>query len=103
LALLERAMSGTAEIDELANADWTLEARLSAALEKLDLSVTPDTDLTTLSGGQRTRAALAALIFAEPDLILLDEPTNNLDIAGRAAVAEMLAGWRGAAIVVSHD
>src|SRR5690606_31933330 len=47
--------------------------------------------------------ALAALILAEPALILLDEPTNNLDAEGRAAVAELLARWRGAAIVVSHD
>ena len=103
LALLERATNGTADVDELADADWTLEPRLEAALEKLGLAVGPDTALSTLSGGQRTRAALAALVFAEPDLILLDEPTNNLDAEGRTAVAEMLAGWRGAAIVVSHD
>ena len=47
--------------------------------------------------------ALAALVFAEPDFILLDEPTNNLDRAGRASVIELLAGWRAGAIVVSHD
>src|SRR5690606_27588233 len=44
-----------------------------------------------------------ALLFAEPDMILLDEPTNNLDADGRAAVAELLRKWRGGAIVVSHD
>jgi ATPase subunit of ABC transporter with duplicated ATPase domains len=103
LALLDKAMVGSASVDELAEADWTLEARLSAALETLGLPVGPETLLSTLSGGQRTRAALAALVFAEPDLILLDEPTNNLDADGRLAVADMLAGWRGAAIVVSHD
>ena len=56
-----------------------------------------------MSGGQQTRAALAALLFQKPDLILLDEPTNNLDRDGRQAVADMLAKWQGAAVVVSHD
>jgi ATPase subunit of ABC transporter with duplicated ATPase domains len=46
---------------------------------------------------------LAALVFAEPDFLLLDEPTNNLDREGREAVIALLAGWRGGAIVVSHD
>jgi len=63
----------------------------------------PETPLNALSGGQRTRAALAAMIFAEPDFLLLDEPTNNLDHEGRAAVASLLSGWRGCALVVSHD
>ncbi len=103
LALLERALAGQADADELAEADWTLEARLDEALAALKLDVTPQTLLSELSGGQRTRAALAALLFEAPNLILLDEPTNNLDLDGRAAVAEMLARWRGAAIVVSHD
>ncbi|MBJ3783668.1 ABC-F family ATP-binding cassette domain-containing protein [Devosia sediminis] len=103
LALLERAMAGEASGEELAEADWTLEARLDEALAALALDVGPETLLSTLSGGQRTRAALAALVFDAPDLILLDEPTNNLDADGRAAVAEMLSGWRGAAMVISHD
>ncbi len=103
LDLLARAMAGAADADELAEADWTLEARLDEALDALALEVGPDTLLWTLSGGQRTRAALAALVFDAPDLILLDEPTNNLDADGRAAVADMLAQWRGAAIVISHD
>jgi ATPase subunit of ABC transporter with duplicated ATPase domains len=62
-----------------------------------------DTRLGTLSGGQRTRLGLAALVFAEPDFILLDEPTNNLDRDGRRAVVDLLAGWRTGAVVVSHD
>jgi ATPase components of ABC transporters with duplicated ATPase domains len=103
LALLEKAMNGEADADELAEADWTLEARLEEALAALKLEVNAQTLLSHLSGGQRTRAALAALVFDAPDLILLDEPTNNLDAAGRAAVAEMLVRWRGAAIVISHD
>src|SRR5690606_23360479 len=72
LALLEKAVSGAASAEELAEADWTLEARLDAALDSLKLAVTPQTPLAELSGGQRTRAALAALVFDAPDLILLD-------------------------------
>lgn len=101
LAALRRADAG--EADAWEDADWTLEARLAEALGRAGLNVLPETSLAALSGGQRTRAALAALVFAEPDFLLLDEPTNNLDREGRAAVASLLAGWRGGAIVVSHD
>ncbi len=103
LAVLDRAVSGTATAEELAEADWTLESRLEEALARLGLAVEPSRPLGTLSGGQRTRAALAALVFTEPDFILLDEPTNNLDTDGRRAVVDLLASWRGGAIVVSHD
>ena len=103
LALLRRADEGQATAEELASADWTLGARIEAALGRVDLHATPATPLPTLSGGQRTRAALAGLVLAQPDFILLDEPTNNLDRAGRAAVIDLLAGWRSGAIVVSHD
>ncbi len=103
LALLRRVESGVSSLDEIADADWTLEARIAAALGRLGLDADPQTLLVTLSGGQRTRAALAALVFAEPDFILLDEPTNNLDRAGREAVIGLLAKWRRGAIVVSHD
>ena len=103
LALLRRAERGDADAEELARADWTLEARMAAALDRLGLQAGPETPLSTLSGGQRTRVGLAALVFNEPDFILLDEPTNNLDRDGRRAVIDLVAGWRGGAIVVSHD
>jgi len=103
LALLRKAETGAATADELAEADWTLDARIAESLAKLGLPLPPDTPLARLSGGERTRAALAGAIFAAPDFLLLDEPTNNLDTAGRAAVREALADWRGGAIVVSHD
>lgn len=103
LALLRRAEAGQADLDDLAVADWTLEARIASALARLGLDISAETPLTALSGGQRTRAGLAALIFGEPDFILLDEPTNNLDREGRAAVVKLLAGWRAGALVVSHD
>ncbi|HTV70108.1 MAG TPA: ABC-F family ATP-binding cassette domain-containing protein [Rhizobiaceae bacterium] len=103
LTVLERAARGEAHADELAEADWTLESRLDAALAQVGLDVLPQAPLASLSGGQRTRAGLAALVFAEPDFLLLDEPTNNLDRDGRNAVISFLANWRAGAIVVSHD
>lgn len=103
LSLLRRAENGLASAEELSEADWTLETRLASALADLGLEIEPDTPLEGLSGGQRTRAGLAALVLAEPDFILLDEPTNNLDAEGRDAVIALLERWRKGALVVSHD
>jgi ATPase subunit of ABC transporter with duplicated ATPase domains len=101
--LLRRAGRGDAATDELADVDWTLEDRIVEALARFGLHVAIDAELACLSGGQITRARLAALLFAAPDFLLLDEPTNNLDRAGREIVIDFLAAWRGGAIVVSHD
>lgn len=104
LAAQARILSGEASDDDLAEADWTLETRIDDALTRMGLpDLKPQTSLNALSGGQKTRAALAALIFQEPDLILLDEPTNNLDAQGRDVVLQLLRNWRGGALVVSHD
>jgi ATPase subunit of ABC transporter with duplicated ATPase domains len=81
----------------LAAADWTLEARTASALGRSGPDARPETPLAALSGGQRTRVGLAALVFAEPDFMLLDEPTNNLDGDGRAAVIALVANWRAGA------
>ncbi|MBN9525624.1 MAG: ABC-F family ATP-binding cassette domain-containing protein [Alphaproteobacteria bacterium] len=103
LEILRRAEAGLADADELSRADWTIEERIAAALARVGLDAQIGTCLAALSGGQRTRASLAAVTFAEPDFLLLDEPTNNLDRAGRQAVVDLLAGWRAGAVVVSHD
>ncbi|AHY54311.1 ABC-F family ATP-binding cassette domain-containing protein [Bradyrhizobium japonicum] len=103
LELLRSAERGDASADDIAAIDWTLETRLEAALARLGFDASSDTELSCLSGGQITRVRLAALVFAEPDFLLLDEPTNNLDRDGRKAVTDLLAAWRGGAIVVSHD
>ena len=57
----------------------------------------------TLSGGERARVALAKLLQGATNLVLLDEPTNDLDVASLAAVEEMLLEFGGTAIVVTHD
>ncbi|MGP9812678.1 ABC-F family ATP-binding cassette domain-containing protein [Rhodopseudomonas sp. NSM] len=103
LALVRKAERGEADPGELDKVDWTIEPRLAAALARFGLGADAETSLAALSGGQATRARLAALVFSEPDFLLLDEPTNNLDRDGRRAVIDLLAGWRGGAIVVSHD
>jgi ATPase subunit of ABC transporter with duplicated ATPase domains len=103
LARLRRAEAGTASLEELAEIDWTLEADAQAALALVGLDVPVETPLIALSGGQRTRAALAGATLGEPEFLLLDEPTNDLDAGGRRAVADMLSGWRAGAIVISHD
>jgi ATP-binding cassette subfamily F protein 3 len=65
-----------------------------------DLQNTP---ASALSGGQRSRVALAAVSFAKPHVLVLDEPTNNLDLESVAALAESVQEFKGAVICVSHD
>ncbi|WP_137152413.1 ABC-F family ATP-binding cassette domain-containing protein [Devosia sp. FKR38] len=104
LARLDRLDQGLGSIDDAGSADWSLPGRIESALKSVGLpALALDRPLGTLSGGQRTRLGLARLILAAPDVILLDEPTNNLDAEGRQAVVDLLHHWRGAAIVVSHD
>ena len=99
-----RIEEGRADEDDFAKALWDLDSRIEKALSAVGLPGQHlDRDASTLSGGEATRLALAGLLIAAPDLILLDEPTNNLDAEARRRVAEVLAGWKGGAIVVSHD
>ncbi len=60
-------------------------------------------DASTLSGGEKTKLALAELVAGNHNLLMLDEPSNNLDPPSRTATATALAGWKGSMMLVSHD
>ncbi|MGI5894916.1 MAG: ABC-F family ATP-binding cassette domain-containing protein [Candidatus Merdivicinus sp.] len=62
-----------------------------------------DTEISTLSGGEKTRLALAKLLLSEPELLILDEPTNHLDFKTLLWLEDHLEHYKGAVIVVSHD
>src|SRR5438045_4323703 len=66
-------------------------------------SETLDRQVSTLSGGQKTKLALARLLFQAPDLLLLDEPTNFLDVEATAWLMDFLERYQGALLIISHD
>lgn len=103
-AIQSRLLAGEGDETDLAEADWTLDERLDEALAAVGLCHLPLKRLTaTLSGGEQTRLRLAGLLMARPDLLVLDEPTNNLDADARRIVLDVLGRWAGGVVVVSHD
>lgn len=84
-----------------------LDERLAATLVDLGLETgTPAPEsalMTDLSGGQAARVGLAALLCSRFDVVLLDEPTNDLDLDGLARLEEVVQGMRGGVVLVSHD
>lgn len=96
--------NATEENFNVLNDDWTIEDRCAEALNywqlnKLDLSQ----KIETLSGGQKTKIFLAGISIHQPDLVLLDEPSNHLDISGRELLYEYIQSTKSTLIVVSHD
>ena len=80
---------------------WTWEQRVDEALHRLNLE--PSLPVSSLSGGTRKRVAMARALVARPDVLLLDEPTNHLDVDAIEWLQELLLGWRGALVLISHD
>lgn len=85
--------SGAADLDD----------RLGPVLADLAPEVGPDALMTSLSGGQAARVALAALLLSRFDVVLLDEPTNDLDLDGLARLESFVQGLRAGVVLVSHD
>jgi ATPase subunit of ABC transporter with duplicated ATPase domains len=91
----------------LATGAADLDERLPAVLADLGLdsaAIRPEsTPMTALSGGQAARVGLAALVLSRFDIVLLDEPTNDLDLDGLARLEEFVRDLRGGVVLVSHD
>lgn len=86
------------------NDDWTIEDRCTEALNYWQLN---DFDLSqkmeTLSGGQKTKVFLAGISIHQPELVLLDEPSNHLDITSRQLLYDFVQTTKSTLIIVSHD
>ncbi|MCS5720004.1 ATP-binding cassette domain-containing protein [Herbiconiux sp. CPCC 205763] len=87
----------------LASGAADLEERLPVVLSELGLGVASDALMTDLSGGQAARVGLAALLLSRFDIVLLDEPTNDLDLDGLERLEAFIRGLRGGVVLVSHD
>jgi ATP-binding cassette ChvD family protein len=99
-ALLEEQGKLQDQID--AAGAWELDRALEVAMDALRCPP-GDSDVATLSGGERRRVALCRLLLQKPDLLLLDEPTNHLDAESVAWLERFLQEYPGTVVAVTHD
>jgi ATP-binding cassette ChvD family protein len=89
--------------DKIAAADaWSLERNVEIAMDALRCPP-DDSDVSTLSGGERRRVALCRLLLSHPDLLLLDEPTNHLDAESVDWLERFLQEYAGTVVAITHD
>ncbi|UXP32664.1 ATP-binding cassette domain-containing protein [Reichenbachiella agarivorans] len=106
LQALQEILGGhvTDENMSILNDNWDVEVRCTDALRYWELD---DLDLNhkmeTLSGGQKTKVFLAGISIHQPDLVLLDEPSNHLDVSGRQLLYDFVQSTSSTLVVVSHD
>ncbi len=116
LADLERQMANPADLEGTlaeygrlqevfeARGGYTLESRRELIFAGLGLThIAPERALKSLSGGEKTRVGLAALLLQAPDLLILDEPTNHLDFAGLNWLENYLLSYPHALLMITHD
>ncbi|HIV58008.1 MAG TPA: ATP-binding cassette domain-containing protein [Candidatus Stackebrandtia faecavium] len=106
LAALRAIEAGDTDPENFAviGEDWDVEERAEAVLSGLGLfQLSPDRRVDTLSGGEAMLIGFAGRLLQGPDVLILDEPTNNLDIVARQRLYDAIAAFNGTVIVVSHD
>ncbi len=106
LDALQRIMQGdvSAAVYSILDDDWAIEERCAAALQYWQLDgVSLSQRMRTLSGGQKTKVFLAGIMVHEPGLVLLDEPSNHLDVQGRQLLYHFIETTHRTLMIVSHD
>lgn len=116
MKVLEKEMADGGDIDSIsheyaelssyfeARDGYRIDVKIKQVLNGMGFGSTPtDRVISTLSGGEKTRLALAKLLLEEPNLLILDEPTNHLDFETLMWLEDYLKGYKGAIIIVSHD
>lgn len=94
----------TEENLNILNDDWTIEERCNNALSYWKLEVLDLTQkMNTLSGGQKTKIFLAGILIHQPELVLMDEPSNHLDADSRKLLYDFIASTTSTLLIVSHD
>lgn len=106
LKALKAILAGDVSDDRFAvlNDDWQIEEKVHTALSNWQLGhLKPQQLLKTLSGGEKIKVFLASIDVQKPGIILMDEPSNHLDVSGRNQLYKLITGTKATLLVVSHD